>query len=166
MSYLETFSTWLKTTHLSALMLQYDWVWPTCQILHLIGMALLVGIVGFLDLRILGIGKGIRIGAVHQLLPWGVAGFLINTTTGTLFYIGDPYQYLHARIFQFKMLFIVAAGLNVLYFYVSGLLAKVEALGPVDDAPLSAKVIAGLSLTIWVGVIYLGRMLPFLGDSF
>jgi hypothetical protein len=166
MSYLEAFSRSLKATGLSWAMLHYTWVWPTCQILHLIGMAFLVGIVGFLDLRILGIGKGIPIGIVHQLLPWGVAGFVINMITGMLFYIGDPFQYLHARVFHFKMLFILVAGLNVLYFYMSGLLAKVEALGPVEDAPLSAKVIAAVSLTIWVGVIYLGRMLPFLGDAF
>lgn len=55
---------------------------------------------------------------------------------------------------------------NVLLFYVTGVFRNVEGLGPGDDAPLAAKVIAAVSLFLWIGVMYLGRMLPFLGDAF
>jgi hypothetical protein len=39
-------------------------------------------------------------------------------------------------------------------------------MGPGDDAPLSAKVIAGASIFLWVGVMHWGRMLPFIGNAF
>ena len=57
-------------------------------------------------------------------------------------------------------------GLNVLIFYVSGLARTVEALGPGEDAPLGAKLVAAASLFLWVAVMYMGRMLPYIGNSF
>jgi hypothetical protein len=166
MHYVEVFSTWLKSTAFSAAILHYTWIWPTCESLHFIGMAFLVGIVGLLDLRILGVGRGLSIAAVHRFLPWGIAGFAVNLITGALFFAGDPYQYVHNPAFQWKMVFILAAGVNVMVFYATGIRARVEALGPSDDAPLPAKVIAGLSLAVWVAVMYCGRMLPYLGNAF
>jgi hypothetical protein len=165
MRYFEEFSKWLKGTWLSWAMLHYTWVWPACQIIHFIGLVLLIGIVGLFDMRVLGIGKGLSMGLLHKLLPLGIAGFALNLVTGALFYTGDPFQYIHNPAFQLKILFIVLSGLNAIYFYAAGVHAKVEAAGPADDAPLQAKIVAGISLTVWVAVMYLGRMLPFLGDS-
>ncbi len=51
-------------------------------------------------------------------------------------------------------------------FYATGVFRAAEALGPGEDAPMSAKFIAGSSLALWIGVMYLGRMLPFLGNAF
>jgi hypothetical protein len=58
------------------------------------------------------------------------------------------------------------AGINVAVFYVTGISRKVQALGPGDDAPFSAKVVAGASLFLWIAVMYMGRMLPYIGNSF
>jgi hypothetical protein len=51
-------------------------------------------------------------------------------------------------------------------FYFGGLLTRVEALGPTDDAPVPAKIVAGVSLITWIAVMYCGRMLPYLGNAF
>jgi hypothetical protein len=59
-----------------------------------------------------------------------------------------------------KLLFIFLAGLNLLVFYSSGMSKAIDALGPGDDAPLLGKVIAGMSLSLWVGVIWVGRLVP------
>lgn len=161
------FAEWLHATKLSYIISGgWPWVWPACQTLHLMGLTLLVGCVGAFDLRMLGLAKGLAPGPLQRLLPWGVAGFCINLTTGCLFLIGDPFQYLHNAAFGFKMLFIALAGINVLLFYVTGLQRRVDEMSPGQDAPGGAKVIAAVSLLLWVGVIYWGRMLPFLGNSF
>jgi hypothetical protein len=73
-------------------------------------MALLIGIVGLLDLRMLGVAKGLPVGPLERLLPWGIAGFVINLITGFLFYAGDPFQYIHNFVFWLKMLFILPPG--------------------------------------------------------
>ena len=53
-----------------------------------------------------------------------------------------------------------------LLFYATGLFRKVEAMGPGDDAPVGAKVVAAASLILWAGVMYMGRMLPYIGNAF
>ena len=59
--------------------------------------------------------------------------------------------------------FLMVAGAELLYLTVFD---KLWALESGDDAPLLDKVIAGSAIGAWVGVIYAGRMLPFLGNAF
>jgi hypothetical protein len=163
---IQSFATWLKATPLSSFVVQSSWVWPAAETLHFIGLAMLIGVIGLMDLRLLGMAKRLPFAPLHRLLPWGISGFVICLLTGTLFFSGDPFQYIHNWVFWGKMLFILFAGINVLLFYVTGVFKNVENLGPGEDAPFGAKVIAGVSLVLWIGVMYLGRMLPFLGDAF
>src|SRR5215831_7969637 len=165
-AFVQSFATWLKATKLSWFVITYPWVWPASETLHFIGLAMLIGVVGLIDLRLLGLAKHIPFAPLHRLLPWGISGFTICLITGVLFFTGDPFQYIHNPVFWFKLLFIVLTGANVLVFYASGVFRDVERLGPGEDAPLIAKVIAATSLFLWIGVMYLGRMLPFLGDAF
>lgn len=161
-----TFATWIKTTKLAWMVVHYAWLWPISETLHFIGLAMLIGVVGLMDLRLLGLAKRVPFSPLHRLLPWAVAGFFICLATGVVFFAGDPFQYIHNAVFWFKLLFIGLAGLNVLVFYATGLFHRIEHLGPGEDAPFAAKLIAGTSLVLWIGVMYLGRMLPFLGDAF
>jgi len=156
---------WIKHSWLSQLVIGVPWIWPACETLHFIGMAMLIGVIGVIDLRMLGFMKRLPFAPLHKLLPWGIAGFVINLLTGALFFAGDPYQYKDNVAFIFKIAFILIAGINVLVFY-WGPYQQVEAMGPGDDAPASAKVIAATSIFLWFGVMYWGRMLPFIGNAF
>jgi len=166
MHYVEIFSRWLKGTDLSWAVTHYAWIWPTCETLHFIGLAFLVGVIGLVDLRMLGMGKNLPLGPLHRLVPWGIAGFIVNTITGFLFFAGDPFQYIHNPAFGLKMLFIALAGLNVGAFYLTGVFRAAEATGAGQDVPMSAKIISASSLFLWFGVMYFGRMLPFIGNAF
>jgi hypothetical protein len=127
---------------------------------------MLIGVIALMDLRMLGIAKRLPFAPLHRLLPVGIAGFAICLGTGTLFFSGDPFQYIHNWVFWTKLAFIFLAGINVIVFYASGVFHQLEDLGPGEDAPFSAKLIAATSLVLWIGVMYFGRMLPFLGDAF
>ena len=140
----------------------FHWLWPLCETLHFVGMALLVGIVGMLDLRMLGVAKGLPVAPMQRLIPWAMAGFAINLATGFIFVSAAPGNYAASIAFRLKVLFILLAGLNVLLFYATGLARRVDAVGPGDDAPAAAKAVAAVSLFLWVGVMFWGRMLPFL----
>lgn len=164
---LRDFGNWLHGTSLSAAMSGgYPMLWPICETIHFVGLALLVGTIGLLDLRMLGMAKGIPAKALQRLIPWGVAGFVVNAITGFMFFAGDPSQYLNNIAFWMKMLFIALAGLNVLAFYVTGLARRVDGLAAGQDAPAGAKLIGALSIALWIGVMYWGRMLPFIGNAF
>ena len=166
MVFVEAYARWISHTPINSFVVGLRWTWAVCETLHFIGMALLIGVVGLLDARMLGMFKRLPIGPLERLVPWGVAGFVINAVTGFLFFAGAPGQYIHNSVFWYKMLFIAIAGVNVGIFYLTGLSRRVDRLGPGEDAPLAAKAIAASSLFLWFGVIFWGRMLPFLGEAF
>jgi len=141
----------------------HSWVWPTCETLHFIGLSLLFTVVLIVDLRLLGMAKKFSFAALYQLLPLGILGFSMNLVTGMLFFIASPEQYVKNVSFHWKILFVMLAGINALYFM---LVEEPWAIGPGDDAPAFAKFAAASAIFLWVGVLFFGHMLPFLGNSF
>jgi len=139
------------------------WMWPTCETLHFVGLSLLCGVVFLVDLRVLGVMRGVSFAALHRLLPWAALGFGVNVLTGMLFFVGIPGQYIHNAAFYWKIGLVMLAGANALYFT---LFDEPWLLGPGEDAPLTAKVFAASAMVLWVAVMYCGSMLPFLGNSF
>jgi hypothetical protein len=139
------------------------WVWPTCETLHFIGLSLLMGIVFLLDLRVLGFMKNVSFPTLHRLLPWATLGFGLNVMTGILFFVGAPEQYVNSAVFQWKMIFVLVAGVNALYFTMFDGVWKLKAG---EDAPFVAKFAAASAAVLWVAIMWCGNMLPFIGDSF
>jgi hypothetical protein len=158
------FQMWLVTVLASvkpiARLMHTAWGWPVAESLHFVGLSLLIGTVGLFDLRLLGLGRRIPIAALHRLIPWGLAGFGINAVSGIAFLLAEPDQYVYNPSFHLKVLFIAAAGLNALTFYLTTY-RKVAANGAPADAPPAAKAMAAASLSLWVGVIIAGRLLTF-----
>ena len=136
-----------------------QWAWPAAESLHFIGLSLLVGTIFLFDLRLLGIARRIPIGALHRLVPWGVAGYLCTLATGLLFLLTEPDQYIYNPAFHYKVLFMVAAGCNASLFYMTSY-RRVTSGAPAE-VPRSAKVIAAASLFLWLSVIVAGRLLTF-----
>jgi len=158
---LQALSDWLESTWLgNAFIDQGYWSWPMAESLHFMGLCMLVGSVGLVDLRMLGMARGIPLSAIHRLIPFGVAGFLLNIMTGSLFVLGDADQYIFNDAFRFKLLFLAVAGINMLTFY-SSAFRDAKALGPDADMPLKVKLMVGISLACWIGVITAGRLITF-----
>ena len=141
----------------------HPWVWPTCETLHFIGLCLLFTVVLIVDLRLLGMAKKVSFAALYQLLPLGILGFGLNLLTGMMFFMATPEQYVKNVAFQWKMILVFLAGINALYFI---LFDEAWTVGPGDDAPLTAKVVAGSAIFLWLGVLFFGHMLPFIGNAF
>ena len=140
-----------------------SWMWPTCETLHFIGLCLLFGIVFLFNLRMLGIMKHVSFSALHRLLPWGILGFGVNLLTGMLFFVGASEQYTKNPTFAWKILLILLAGVNALYFT---MFDETWVLQSGEDAPPRAKAVALSAIFLWVGVMYCGSMLPFIGNAF
>jgi hypothetical protein len=133
--------------------------------LHFLGLVLLIGTVGAIDLRIMGFARRLPLEPLHRLVPWALAGFGINLVTGLLAYIGMPEFYTLDYAFWVKMLAILLLGVNAAAFYLTGVFGVVKDLGPGEDAPLSAKLVAASSLILWFAVIILGRYIQYYQDS-
>lgn len=157
------FASWLHKTPMSlALQHQVAWLWPACETAHFAGLALLLGVAGMFDLRLMGFMRQVPISVVKGFMPWAIAGFTLNLLTGILFIVSEPAQYFGNPTWWLKVTFLVIAGLNALVFE-TGFGKRAEALPVGVDTPPALKVVAAVSLLAWFGVLWAGRMLPFLG---
>lgn len=154
---------WADGGFLNSLVIDTYWLWPLLEIIHFIGLSLLLGAMLVVDLRLAGWLRSISLEAIHRLLPWAALGFCMNLVSGALFFFGDPFRYALNIGFRIKMILILAAGLNALLFFV-----KIRpAMGDWADAkpPPFAQAVAYLSLIVWAGVLLLGRLIPYVGTG-
>ena len=162
---LELFASWLRSTQISEAIRVAPWLWPLCEMLHFFGLSLLIGIAGFFDLRLLGFMKRVPISAAWTLMPWAKFGFGLSLLTGVTFFVGAPDQYISNPAFYAKILFLIVANANAMYFEVL-YRRQVEARALDSGGPVALKVIGVVSLVSWFFVLYWGRMLPFIGNAF
>jgi len=156
---------WMRTTWINETVLGLQWAWPILETLHFTGMCLLFGPIIIMDLRLLGFDRlAIPAASVHTLIPLTVAGFAINLFTGIIFLFGDPYRYAMNISFLLKMILVLVAGLNALYFWLK-ITPILERAGPHEDPPLSIKIVGLTSLLAWTGVLCFGRLIPYLGTG-
>jgi hypothetical protein len=135
------------------------WLFGLGETFHFVGLSLLFGSMTIVDLRLMGFLRGISYSAALSFLPWALVGFFFLVVTGFEFITADPAMYLPNPAFRLKLIMIVLAGLNAIVFTV---MEHKHVLRLADDADTTTmtKVMAGASLTMWVLVILLGRMLP------
>lgn len=161
---LHDLQVWLVTNIIAhspvAGIMRTAWGWPIAESIHFFGLCLLIGCIGTFDLRLLGLATRVPIAAMHRLIPFGILGFVINISSGLMFVLTEPDQYIYNPSFQLKFVFITIAGLNAGMFYLSSY-RQVFGANPSLEAPTRAKVIAAVSLTAWVLVIICGRLITF-----
>ncbi len=154
---------WPRAAAMAAsVILDNPWAWPIFEVFHFVGLCLLFGVAFLVNLRMLGVVKGVAFADVHRLLPWAMVGLGINIVTGMLFVVAVPDQYTQNSAFAWKMGLTLIAGLTLLY---PTMFEEVGTLKPEADAPVTAKIIAAGSIVLWVCVIFLGRFLPYLGSE-
>jgi hypothetical protein len=137
------------------------WTWITAETLHFIGLTLLLGVLTLILLKVLGYIPSVTYDALDRLLPWAILGYGLNTFTGMAFFAAAPYQYIHNVAFYYKLAFLLAAGLiTLLYTFDSSWAHEAE------KASGRSKLLAGAALFLWVGVMFWGSMLPFIGNAF
>ena len=156
---------WVKATSLSHLMVDVPWLWAVCESLHFVGLALLLGVVGAFDLRLLGLMPRISIAELKRLVPFAIFGFILCFITGVMFLAGSPEQYIANKAWWWKVFFLAVAGTNMLFFETTQG-ARVLAMEPGTPTPRTFRIVGAVSLGAWLMVLYWGRMMPFIGNAF
>jgi hypothetical protein len=94
------------------------WLYPSVEIVHILGFVTLVGSVAMFDLRVLGLSKSISVRALgRHLLPWSVAAFLLILPSGLMMFTAHAGDFLGNRAFQLKMALLLTAGMNAAIFH-------------------------------------------------
>jgi hypothetical protein len=156
--------TWILGTPINAWVLNTPWAWPVMEILHFIGLSILLGAMLIIDIRLAGYWRGIGLNAVHRLLPWAILGFGINLFTGSVFFFGDPERYVANIGFRIKMVLVIIAGLNAIWYKIK-IDPELASWSADQDSSAQAKTVAYISLVSWFGVLLFGRLIPYIGTG-
>jgi hypothetical protein len=151
---------WLENTWLGVFTRDVYWVFPALETVHFMGLCIMFGSLLVIDLRVLGVARFIPMRPALSFIPVALVAFMVNLVSGIGFFSADPFRYYTNIAFRWKMILILVAGLNALWFW----LAKHGRLSSLPDgvqADITAKFIAGLSLVLWIAVIVLGRLIPY-----
>lgn len=138
---------WLKTN---------VYAYPTLEVMHIIGIALVFGTLWVVDLRLL-----LRISALDKLdaqslakalLPWTIVGFLLAAMTGFTMFVSRIGDLISNTAFIVKMCLLFTAGTNA---------AILHARGSLDAKSVITRIQAALSILIWMMVITCGRWIAY-----
>ena len=129
------------------------WVYPSLEVVHIVGIGLLIGSLVVFELRVWGLGRAVELHGLARLaLPIALGGFVLALGSGALMFFSQVDEMLGNRAFLVKMGLLVAAGANAVAFHLRGGLA-------VDDALARAQ--TALSLGLWVAVVFCGRWIAY-----
>jgi hypothetical protein len=137
-------------------------LFPLLESAHVLGLALVFGTILVIDLRLLGIASAQRPfqRMASDILKWTWAGFALSTVTGALMFITNAPVYYHNFYFRMKMLLLVLSGVNMLAFELT-VGRTIHNWGDNASAPRPGRVAAVLSITMWIAIIFMGRLIGF-----
>jgi hypothetical protein len=152
----------LEGTKLSIVIRSSPWLFAAAETVHVIAIALVVGLIAVLDLRLLGLSWRRRpvTEVAQDVLAWTWGCFGVAVVAGLLMFLSGPSKYLADTPFKIKMALLICAGLNMALFHLLTY-RNVEDWNTSERTPWSAKIAAGLSLLFWIAIVACGRMVSF-----
>lgn len=131
----------------------HPWAYPMLEVVHILGLALLVGNLVLLELRVFGFARELELESLARLsLLVAVAGFSLAAVSGLLMFATQPMELLANRVFTAKMLLLMLAGCNAAWFHGRQSLQRLD---------VWAKVQMLVSTLIWLLVLACGRWIGY-----
>ncbi len=135
------------------------WIYPLANLLHLLGLTLLVGPIAVLDLRLLGIARSIEVPALSQLLtPVAITGLLLSMSSGSVLFIADATALVSNPVFLIKMSLLAAGLANAIGFR---LLWRHRLKSWDTHPPAAGRLQAAASIAVWLGTATSGRLIAY-----
>jgi len=153
------FLEWLQDTWVGHLVAESLWGYPTFETMHTVGMALLIGSLGLINIRVLGFKSELPILETRKLLPLAWLGFTLNAISGTLLFTSDAVMFYESYTFRLKIILIILGGINAALL--SNKVFQSAPVGVPVTPTTGAKWIAGTSLVFWFGAIICGRLIAY-----
>jgi len=132
----------------------HPWAYPALEVVHIVGIALLLGNLVLLELRVWGLAPALPLAALARAaIGLVLLGFALVVASGMTMFLGNPADLLANRAFGAKLTLVCAAGVNAALFHARGGLARADAWARAQTA---------LSLGLWIGAIICGRWIAYL----
>ena len=160
---MKQFALWLSTTLPSVFLQEHNgWAIPTIQTIHIVGIAIVMGSVLMIALRILGwagTDQTLRQTTI-RFGPWLVGSLGLLAVTGALMVVGDPVRELVTFSFWMKMILVGAGTLSASLFQWTLRTGERRWENTHVHNPY-IKSLAILTLLLWVGIVVLGRLIAY-----
>jgi hypothetical protein len=150
----------LQGTPVGVMVAESLWGYPTFETMHTLGMAMLIGSLGLINLRILGYKPELPLIGVRQLLPLAWIGFTLNAISGALLFTSDAVYFFESYTFRIKMVLIVLGGINAALLG-QKVFREVTAGAPPVAPTTGVKWLAGTSLVFWLAAVCCGRLIAY-----
>ncbi len=129
------------------------WAYPALEVVHIAGIALLVGSLVLFELRVWGVAAALPAADLARLaLGTALAGFGLAAASGLTMFATQPAELLANPAFRFKLALLLLAGANAVLFHARGGVARLDR---------TARWQGLLSLVVWLGVIACGRSIAY-----
>jgi hypothetical protein len=130
-----------------------SWGYPVLEVVHIVGIALLLGNLVLLEARVFGWGAALPVADLARLsLKLAAAGFGLAAFSGAIMFATQPMDLIANRAFTVKMLLLFVAGSNAALFHARQSLEKLDR---------TARVHMVVSTVVWVAVIACGRWIAY-----
>lgn len=135
---------------------QNEWAFGVLECIHIASLAMSIGSIALVDLRLLGLGMRRQTAAelAKHTMPWTMVGLFLAIMSGMLLFTTDPLRYYYNESFQFKMICLMVA---IVYHY------TIHQKTVSSQAPpaVAAKLVAVISLGLWVSIVFGGLFYAF-----
>jgi hypothetical protein len=136
-----------------AWIVSHPFAYPALEVVHIVGIALLLGNLVLFELRVWGHGPELPVPVLARLaLRLSLLGFTLIAISGLLMFAGQPAELLASRVFVIKMGLVLLAGLNALWFHARCSLELLDR---------GARIQTVVSTGLWLGVIICGRWIAY-----
>lgn len=154
-------ATWVEQSALAQAIRGGAAFYPAIETVHILGFACLLGAIAVFDLRLIGLGGGIRPAALAAIaLPVAGIGLAVAMATGALLFIAEATTYLRNPMFLAKIGLIGLGLANVALFH-RRFRAGLAAWPDHGALPAAARLAGGLSLLSWAAALVCGRLIAY-----
>jgi hypothetical protein len=152
------FFQWCEASTVGTAIRNSQWLFPVIESVHLLGLALMGGVVLLVDMRLMGLAVPRKPVAAlaREFEPWLISSLIVMLTTGALLYTSEPTKLYYNGAFWMKMEFLAAA-----IIYTFTVRRMVLAADETRVGPVWGKLVALISITLWAGVGMGGRAIGF-----
>jgi hypothetical protein len=159
---LETFLDFLQDSAVATGIREGERWFPWIECVHVLALTLVIGSIGIVDLRLIGLTSRHRsvVQTTALALPVTWSAFVVAVITGGLLFASNATVYAHNTYFQAKLLLIAVAGLNMSAYHLF-LSKDAGSWNNLAQTPLRARIVGGISLCLWVSVAACGRWIGF-----
>lgn len=131
------------------------WAYPVANLVHLLGLVLLVGGIGVVDLRLAGLWRALPVEPLSRALtPLAVVGLLLFAVSGAVMFAADARALAGSSVFRWKLLAIALALTNAVAF-------RRLWHGHLETLPAAGRAAAVASLILWLTAATLGRLIAY-----